>query len=68
MDRLIGFNLTSYSSTDTQLFTYTDINSGTDVPVYYVTTTTTSTPVSYVIINATDILTLCEVEIYGGKA
>ncbi|XP_059173385.1 multiple epidermal growth factor-like domains protein 11 [Physella acuta] len=64
-DRLKGFTLTSYSSTNKKLFTYKDTKTDGNVPVYNVTTATGSEPVSYVVVNVTGILTLCEVETYG---
>ncbi|XP_059173386.1 multiple epidermal growth factor-like domains protein 10 [Physella acuta] len=64
-ERLKGFNLTSYSSANRQIFTFKDTSSKNDVLVYNVTTATSSTPVSYVIISVGGILTLCEVETYG---
>ncbi|XP_059173390.1 uncharacterized protein LOC131953958, partial [Physella acuta] len=63
--RLKGFTLTSYSSTHNKLFYYQDTHTGNNVTIYNVTTTTPTTPVSYVVVNVSDILTLCEVEANG---
>ncbi|XP_059162443.1 uncharacterized protein LOC131945848 isoform X2 [Physella acuta] len=65
--RLQGFNLVSYNAQNVTLFNYTDTNPSADVMVYSLTTTCTEA-VSSITITAKDtdnVLTLCEVEVYG---
>ncbi|XP_059173383.1 multiple epidermal growth factor-like domains protein 6 isoform X2 [Physella acuta] len=62
--RLKGFVLNSYNNAGTKLFEYRDTSSNDNVPIYTISSSSHG-PVSYVNISVRDILTLCEVEIYG---
>ncbi|XP_059168908.1 uncharacterized protein LOC131950700 [Physella acuta] len=65
--RLKGFNLVSYNVNNMVVFNYTDIQQSDRVLVYHITTAG-NVGVSYVNITAKqdeNILTLCEVEVYG---
>ncbi|XP_059162441.1 uncharacterized protein LOC131945845 [Physella acuta] len=65
--RLKGFNLVSYNAQHIALFNYTDTNPSDTVMIYNVTTTGTKAVASITIIakDVDNILTLCEVEVYG---
>ncbi|XP_059178975.1 uncharacterized protein LOC131958114 [Physella acuta] len=64
-ERLKGFRLTTFGPDGSEKYHFIDQNPSDQVLIYYVDNDMGTNPVSRVEVYAKDILTLCEVEIYG---